>query len=87
VDTATANPQINVSYGEEAREFLGQSVGFKNEVIGQTNFPLSLRCDNSRAADFFNRRPDALDGVPNDCLWAEYAVNAQHCARCNAGQR
>jgi hypothetical protein len=36
---ATANPQIDAANGEESREFLGQSVGFKNELIGQSNFP------------------------------------------------
>src|SRR5258708_12268608 len=40
VDASAADPQIDVANGEEPREFLGQSVGFKNELIGQSNFPL-----------------------------------------------
>ena len=39
MNAATANPQIDIAYGKEPREFLAQSVGFENELIGQTNFP------------------------------------------------
>jgi hypothetical protein len=39
VNAATADPQVDVANGEETRELLGQSVGFKNELIGQSNFP------------------------------------------------
>ncbi len=41
MNTATANPQIDTANGKEPREFLGQSVGFENELIGQSNFPPS----------------------------------------------
>src|SRR3954454_12391452 len=39
VNTATANPQVDIADGEEARELLGQSVCFKNELIGQSSVP------------------------------------------------
>jgi hypothetical protein len=39
VNAATANPKIDIANGEKAREFLGQSMGFENELIGQSNFP------------------------------------------------
>src|SRR3979411_993873 len=39
MNAATADPQIDTANGEETRKFLGQSVGFKNELIGQSNFP------------------------------------------------
>jgi hypothetical protein len=39
MNTATANPQIDTANGKEPREFLGQSVGFENELIGQSNLP------------------------------------------------
>src|ERR1700738_1282103 len=39
MNTATANPEIDIANGKEAGELLGQSVGFENELIGQTNFP------------------------------------------------
>jgi hypothetical protein len=47
VNAATANPKIDIANGEKAREFLGQSMGFENELIGQSNFPRqpSPRCD------------------------------------------
>jgi hypothetical protein len=35
--------QRDIANGNEPRELLGQSVGFKNELIGQTNFPLDER--------------------------------------------
>jgi hypothetical protein len=43
VNTAAADPQINIANGEESRKFLGQSVGFENELIGQSNFPRQPR--------------------------------------------
>src|SRR5205823_4272706 len=33
------DPKTDVANSEEAREFLGQSAGFENEVIRQSNFP------------------------------------------------
>src|SRR3979411_443814 len=39
MNAATANPQIDTANGKEPREFLGQSVGFENELIGQSNLP------------------------------------------------
>jgi hypothetical protein len=39
VNAATADPKIDIANGEKAREFLGQSMGFENELIGQSNFP------------------------------------------------
>jgi hypothetical protein len=42
MNAATADPQIDIANGKEPREFLGQSVGFENELIGQSNFPRPL---------------------------------------------
>ena len=39
MNAATADPEIDIANGKEPREFLGQSVGFENELIGQSNFP------------------------------------------------
>src|SRR6266550_4219544 len=39
MNTATANPQIDTANGKKPREFLAQSVGFENELIGQSNLP------------------------------------------------
>ena len=39
MNAATADPKANVANGKETREFLGQSVGFENELIGQSIFP------------------------------------------------
>src|SRR3954469_20736535 len=39
VNAATADPQVDIADGEEARELLGQSVCFKNELIGQSSVP------------------------------------------------
>ena len=39
VNAATADPKIDIANGEKAREFLGQAMGFENELIGQSNFP------------------------------------------------
>jgi hypothetical protein len=51
---ATAHPKIDIANGEEAGEFLGQSVGFENELIGQSNFPRqpSPRSRGSRVTNF-----------------------------------
>ena len=39
VNAAAADLERDVANGKETREFLGQSVGFENELIGQSNFP------------------------------------------------
>ena len=39
MNAAAADPEIDIANGKETREFLGQSVGFENELIGQSNFP------------------------------------------------
>src|SRR6478672_12910882 len=39
MDAAATHFQRDVAYREETREFLGQSMGFENELIGQSNFP------------------------------------------------
>jgi hypothetical protein len=65
VNAATANPKIDIANGDEPREFLGQSVGFKNELIGQSNFPHQPRHAKSlsRVANFPEPAgfPDALE--------------------------
>src|SRR5262249_43420083 len=39
VNRTPADFQRDIANGEKPRELLGQSVGFKNELIGQTNIP------------------------------------------------
>ena len=39
MNAATTNPKIDIANSEKSRKFLGQSVGFENELIGQSNFP------------------------------------------------
>jgi hypothetical protein len=39
MNATTADFECDIAYGEKSREFLGQSVGFENELISQTNFP------------------------------------------------
>jgi hypothetical protein len=60
----TANPESDIANGEKPREFLGQSVGFENELIGQTNFPLPARI--SRHGLFVTYRQVPED-VPQRC--------------------
>ena len=69
MNAAATHLQSNVANGKETREFLGQSVGFENELISQTNFPRqpSARI-RSRAANFslFGQAlRDVLETVPN----------------------
>jgi hypothetical protein len=62
----TANLESDIANGEKPREFLGQSVGFENELIGQTNFPLPARV--SRCELFFSYRlaPEGLPSKPSE---------------------
>ncbi|MDP3078760.1 hypothetical protein [Bradyrhizobium sp.] len=53
MNAATANPEIDIANGKEAREFLAQSVGFENELIGQSNSPNSHRREARFAHDQF----------------------------------
>src|ERR1700729_4006956 len=39
VNTAATHLEADVAYSKESREFLGQSVGFENELIRQSNSP------------------------------------------------
>jgi hypothetical protein len=55
VNAATADPKINIANGEEACELLGQSVGFENELIGQSNFPRAPAANYPRAWLFPDR--------------------------------
>src|SRR5260370_42030430 len=81
MDTATADPQTDIANGKEACEFLGQSVGFENELIGQSNFPHQLSQAKARSLRslFFPNRQVLLrrlgNPVPDRRLRAEYAVN------------
>jgi len=80
MNTAATHLESNVTNGEETREFLGQSVGFENELIGQTNFPHQPSCEvPSRAANFFPVRagsPGRLGNRPGPAASGpEYAVN------------
>ena len=65
VNAATADPQIDIANGEEPREFLGQSVGFENELIGQSNFPHQPSRDALARGQFFRtgRFQDAWNGT------------------------
>src|ERR1700687_2255185 len=53
MNAAAANPKIDIANSEESRKFLGQSVGFENELIGQSNFPRQPKPRPSRVANFF----------------------------------
>src|SRR5260370_10485589 len=85
MDTATADPQTDIANGKEACEFLGQSVGFENELIGQSNFPHQLSQAKARSLRslFFPNRQVLLrrlgNPVPARRLRAEYAVNGPPC--------
>src|SRR5438067_7888485 len=39
MNTAASHLERNIANGEKTRELLGQSLGFENELIGQTKFP------------------------------------------------
>ena len=60
VNAATADPKIDIANGEETREFLGQSAGFENELIGQSNFPHQPSPRSSRAWPIFPNRQALL---------------------------
>jgi hypothetical protein len=49
VDAAAADLQVNVANGKETREFLGQSVGFENEIISQSMSPNGRHRNTDRA--------------------------------------
>jgi hypothetical protein len=93
MNTAAANPKIDIANREEARELLGQSLGFENELIGQSNFPHQPRGEVPFARGQFLLSPAGSPRTP----WkirpgpaasvAEYAVNRPAYARCKAGHR
>ena len=56
VNAATADPKINIANSEETREFLGQSAGFENELISQSNFPHQPLPRSPRAWPIFPNR-------------------------------
>ena len=65
MNAAAADLESDVANGEETREFLGQSVGFENELIGQTNFPLPARDLASRAFVPTGKSPE---GRPSEAV-------------------
>jgi hypothetical protein len=81
MNAAATHLESDIANGEETRKFLGQSVGFENELIGQKNFPpISRACEvPSRAANFLPLRagsPGRLGNRPGPAAsGAEYAVN------------
>ena len=80
MNAAAAHLESDIANGEETREFLGQSVGFENELIGQTNFPHQPSSRRpSRVANFslFGQvLPDVLGIRPEPAASGpEYAVN------------
>ena len=101
MDAATTYPEANVPDGEETRKFLGQTMGFENELISQSNSPTSHRRDVLPRMGYVSLRqapPDALkvsrlgiralEFVPGPAASGpEYAVNAPPCARRKAAQR
>src|ERR1700722_4110118 len=57
MNTAATDPKIDIANGEEARKFFRQSLGFENELIGQSNFPRQpSRNAPSRVVNFYNGR-------------------------------
>jgi hypothetical protein len=63
MNAATADPKANVADGEESRKFLGQSVGFENELIGQSNFPHQPSPRRPIAVANFSNRQVLLDAL------------------------
>jgi hypothetical protein len=53
MNAAAPNPEIDIANSKEPREFLAQSVGFENELIGQSNSPNSHRREARFAHDQF----------------------------------
>jgi hypothetical protein len=86
MDAATADPKANVANGKETREFLGQSVGFENELISQSKFPHqpSPRCPIAAGQSFLTGRfSRASWNSPREAAasTAEYAANGPPYAR------
>jgi hypothetical protein len=85
---ATADLECDIAYGKKSREFLGQSVGFENELISQTNFPpprtqrtwLFFLLDRFLRERLENRPETAASGP-------EYAVKRLRYARRKAVRR
>src|SRR5207248_11407537 len=71
MNTAASHLERNIANGEKTRELLGQSLGFENELIGQTKFPHQPSSRGApRARLIFTSpagsSPDVLEPVP-DC--------------------
>src|SRR5690349_2788928 len=49
VNAAAADPKVDIANGKETREFLRQSLGFENEIIRQSNSPISPQATPRRA--------------------------------------
>jgi hypothetical protein len=56
MNAAAPHLEGDVANGKETREFLGQSVGFENELIGQSNFPHQPLSRSNVALTNFNNR-------------------------------
>jgi hypothetical protein len=78
MNTAAAHLEGNVANSKETREFLGQSVGFENELISQTISPIGPGASPSRG-QFFPVAQALLDALGNRpgpaASGPEYAVN------------
>src|ERR1700692_1313369 len=90
MNAATADPEMDIANGEEPRKFLGQSVGFENELIGQSNLPHQPSARSAfRAWLIFPNRQVRLRRLGNPSrtgrLRSEYAVNGPVYARRKAG--
>jgi hypothetical protein len=79
MNASAAHLESDIANSEETRELLGQSVGFENELISQTNFPHQPSSRRpSRAANFPIRAgsPGRLGNRPKPAASGpEYAVN------------
>src|SRR5206468_10288331 len=69
MNAAATHLESDVANGEETREFLGQSVGFENELISQTKFPRQpsprVRSRATNFSLFGQALLDVLETVPS----------------------
>jgi hypothetical protein len=78
MNAAAAHLEGDITNGKETRKFLGQSVGFENELISQTNFPRQpsprVRSRATNFSLFGQALPDVIRPAPA-ASGPEYAVN------------
>src|SRR5262249_35266518 len=90
VNAATADLQCDIANCEKSREFLGQSVGFENELISQTISP----CRTTMRAAFLAQQRVPEGRLNKGSLWKppnplppEQNMPSTHCLRQGASFR